>query len=338
MNVATLKSILFLVALALFGGLVYYAYDFKREQKALGSKRPYWDEAYATSVLDNVARPETPKARIVDYKAVVSPAFLTLDWTGSPPSKVVEVAPTTTGPVEKPKVVVKDLLSIQMVRVSNSDPGESSAIVVWKAPALKNANRTLKIGRVLPSPFDSAVVKDIRPEGIEFVFTRDGQDNELVKVPSGADGLIVTVDGMDKIIRPVPRRTIQPLVATGNIWPDKTRLLAPDMFEVGSAELDEFGRDYARILTEDVRLETNLDKNGKRSGLKIVEVKAGSLASSHGARTGDVIISINGESVSSEQQAISFVRRNSENTTTWQVVVENLGQQRTVTYNTPQPR
>ena len=69
------------------------------------------------------------------------------------------------------------------------------------------------------SPFDSAVVKDIRSDGVEFAFTRDNQENEFVKVPHGAEGLIVSVDGMDQVIRPVPRRTIQPLVASASDSP-----------------------------------------------------------------------------------------------------------------------
>ena len=79
-------------------------------------------------------------------------------------------------------------------------------------------------------------------------------------------------------------------------------------------------------------------RDGKRAGLRVAEVKPGSIAAQHGAQSGDVIISINGHPVSSEQEAIKFVKNNSETTTVWQVVVENLGRQRTVTYNSPKKK
>ena len=336
MNVATLKSLLFLVSLGLFGGLAYYAWQYKQAQ--LTPQVKYWDKDLAKSVLDNVTRPEAPKARVVNYQQVVTPALIQFDWTGAPPKKQAEVIATETGPTERPKVVVADLLAILMSSVDTGDPGGSLAIVTWKAADLKaneKLDNELRIGRVLPAPYDSAVVKDIRVDGVEFAFTRDGQENELVKVARGADGLIVTVDGLDNVKKPVPRKVIQTGAPVASAWPDSTRRLAPDMYEIGKNDLKQFGDDYSRILTEDVRFETHYNDRGERSGLKITEVKSGSLAAQHGASSGDVVISINGEPVTSEQQALGFIKRNAETTTVWQVVVENLGRQRTVTYNTP---
>jgi len=45
-----------------------------------------------------------------------------------------------------------------------------------------------------------------------------------------------------------------------------------------------------------------------------------------------VIKSINGQPVNSVQEAISFVKVNKDKYSTWEVVVENKGKQRTVTY------
>ena len=49
-------------------------------------------------------------------------------------------------------------------------------------------------------------------------------------------------------------------------------------------------------------------------------------------KEGDVIKSINGQPVNSVQEAISFVKVNKDKYSTWEVVVENKGKQRTVTY------
>ncbi len=336
MNVATLKTLLFLAALSLFGGIGYIAYQHRAKTKN-ETAWSYWDKEYARDVLNAVVRPEAPKARIVGYDAVVKPVLMAFDWTGAPPRKVEDKPLVAEGPVEKPRVVVKDLLTVLATQVDTGNPGGSAAFVAWKNPQFQKSHGTLRIGMTLPAPHDGAVVKDIRDGGVEFAFTRDDQDPELVKVPTaGGSGLLVTVDA-DGVRRPKPRSVISTRPPADTAWPDTTRRLAPDIYEIGSTELKAFGDDYARILTEDVRTET-FYRDGKRAGLRVAEVKPGSIAAQHGAQSGDVIISINGHPVSSEQEAIKFVKNNSETTTVWQVVVENLGRQRTVTYNSPKKK
>lgn len=328
MNVSTIKTVLFLVSLGLFGGLGYFAYQTKTQPRWA-----YWNRDEAKTVLDTVIRPETPEARIVNYDGVVKPVLMLFDWTGAPPKKVEDVPVVESGPVETPKTVVAELITVLATQVDTGDPGGSRAFVAWKKAEHKDRKIDLQIGQVMPAPYDSAVVKDIRSDGVEFAFTRDDQENELVTVPRNADVMVI-VDGEGNVRHPVARRVFPTAATVGNAWPDSTRRTAVDMYEVGRNELRQFGNDYARILTEDVRTESYF-KDGRRAGLKITEVKAGSLAAQHGAQSGDVIISINGHPVSSEQEAIKFVKNNSETTTVWQVVVENLGRQRTVTYNTP---
>lgn len=331
MNVSTIKTVLFLVSLGLFGGLGYFAYQQKTQPRW-----SYWNKEQAKAVLDTVTRPETPDARIVNYDGVVKPVLMLFDWTGAPPKKVQDAAPVEEGPVEKPKTVVAELITVLATQVDTGDPGGSRAFVFWKKAEHKDQKIDLSIGRVMPAPYDSAVVKDIRNDGVEFAFTRDDQENELVQVPRAADRMVI-VDGLENLRQPLARRVFPTAAPDTNAWPDTTRRLAVDIYEIGSAELTAFGNDYPRILTEDVRTESFF-KDGRRAGLKITEVKAGSLAAQHGAQAGDVIISINGHAVSSEQDAIKFVKNNAGTTTVWQVVIENLGRQRTVTYNTPKKK
>jgi S1-C subfamily serine protease len=59
------------------------------------------------------------------------------------------------------------------------------------------------------------------------------------------------------------------------------------------------------------------------------------MAERHGAQAGDVIKSINGHTVNSTQEAITYVKTNSNKYTTWEVVIENKGKTRTVTYQSP---
>ena len=75
---------------------------------------------------------------------------------------------------------------------------------------------------------------------------------------------------------------------------------------------------------------------GKYAGVELTEVQPGSLAAAHGAETGDVIKSINGHPVTSVQEAVSYVKNNSETTSVWEVVVVNQGKERTVIYESPE--
>jgi hypothetical protein len=329
MNVSTIKTLLFLISLGLFGGLGYFAYQHRQLERWV-----YWDRDQAKTVLDTVVRPETPEARIVNYKEVVTPVLITFDWTGAPPKKVADAPVEEVGPIEKPKTVVAEILTVLQTQVDTGDPGGSHALVFWKKPELKDRNPFLRIGHVLPAPYDSAVVKDIRVDGVvEFAFTRDDQENEIVTMPRNPD-LIVFVDDEGKVRQPPPRRVFPTATPAAFAGPERTRRSAVDMYDMGREDLKMFADDYPRILTEDVSLETHY-KDGVRSGLKIKSVKAGSLAAQHGAVAGDVIISINGHAVTSDQEAIKYVKNNSNTTSVWQVVIESLGRQRTVTYNSP---
>ena len=76
-------------------------------------------------------------------------------------------------------------------------------------------------------------------------------------------------------------------------------------------------------------------KDGKRAGVEITEVREGSIAGRHGAQSGDVVISINGTPVGSQQEAIGFAKANSERYSVWTVEVLRLGRVETLVYHSP---
>jgi S1-C subfamily serine protease len=57
-----------------------------------------------------------------------------------------------------------------------------------------------------------------------------------------------------------------------------------------------------------------------------------SIAERHGAKEGDVVKSINGHPVNTTNEAITFVKTNKDKYSSWEVVIENKGKTRTVTY------
>ena len=67
----------------------------------------------------------------------------------------------------------------------------------------------------------------------------------------------------------------------------------------------------------------------------MLDVKPGSVASSHGLSNGDVVKSINGHPVTSKQEAITFVKNNKDVYDKWEVVVESKGRLKTLVYYSP---
>ena len=133
------------------------------------------------------------------------------------------------------------------------------------------------------------------------------------------------------MIRP-KRSRIPTAVVRRTENPTETQLLANNNYRLGTDDVDYFNQNYADILTNDVRTSTYYDENGKRAGIEITQVKNGSIAARHGAQDGDVIISINGHKVSSQQEAIQFVKKNQDKYSVWEVVVMRLGKQETLVY------
>ena len=121
--------------------------------------------------------------------------------------------------------------------------------------------------------------------------------------------------------------------APDTLRPGKTAEISTNRFRLGGDDVKEFGNRYQEILGREVETGRHQDpRTGKYDGIEIKGVQAGSIAERHGAQVGDVVKSINGHSVNSTQDAIHFVQVNQNQYTTWEVVIENHGKTRTVTY------
>tara|TARA_R110002072_G_scaffold36261_33_gene106870 strand:- start:348 stop:1349 length:1002 start_codon:yes stop_codon:yes gene_type:complete len=295
------------------------------------------DVPVAELVLNQPNDAKGPEGKRSDYQKEVVPIWHTLNWTGYVPP-VKEKPPE--GP--KPTVVrkgVKDLLAIVFIQVDTDDPGGSVIRVRYQGDLAKEGDGQLVVGDTLPGRFSYAAVHRINPESVEFAFTieegkEEARENEVVDAfnDSSRYQIVSVVDG--QVVRPprkgLPQRADKPKAKT------ETREITPNLWQLGSEDVKSFGDDYQRILTQDVKTRTHYDANGKRAGIEITEVKSGSIAQRHGAKEGDIIISINGHGVSSEQEAIKYVKNNSDTTSVWEVVVENMGRRSTRVYRSPE--
>lgn len=322
MNVATIKFVSWTLSLASFAAGGKYVYDWKESQPEI--ENPV-NTDYVKGVLNEDL--EVPKAtrEIVAYDNLKR-SFIHMNWTGEPPPP--PPPPPDNGKPTKPKVVpMKDILAIHSIMCVVENPGESMVYVTYKK-GKKEA--TLYVADFLDKPYDDTLVKGIYPDRIEFAFTNEDREPESLYTYGDGTSLITTVaaggaaaPGSD----PLPKAGKQEVVR-----PVETQTLAPGIFQLGTEDLDTFSSDYQRILTEDVTTDT-FWKDGKRAGIEIKSVREGSIATRHGAREGDVIISINGRKVTSESEAISYVKENSDRFDVWEVRVLRFGQEETIIYH-----
>lgn len=345
MSLSTIKALLWLITLGVFGSLGYTLYDWRENQTALLRSRA--PEEKQREVLENVEQPEPPKQEIHSYKGSIEPNFFQLNWTGKeappppPPRKEETVAQV------KPKATpVDQLLKVLYVQVDTSQPEYSKANVRYTDGALARLEPEPAFifpGDALPEPHELWVVHAIDVEGVTFRrLLGDGEvdpetEDQLAQPSNAFDRSLIFDANTDGVIT---RRTENfPALAQDQYYtgrrPPNTVEVRPNVFEVGREDMDTINENYLDILSTEVRTRTYRESGGGSGGIQILEVVPGSLAAQHGAKTGDVIKSINGTPVNSTQEAISYVKNNKDNYSTWTVVVWNSGKERTVTYNVP---
>ncbi|MEM9382750.1 MAG: PDZ domain-containing protein [Planctomycetota bacterium] len=331
MNIGSLKTISYLTSLGLLGGIGYVAYDYYEN----GRDQRYFDLERAGILLNGVQPPEPPRRAELQYTADITPAIVDFDWTGKPP-KIEKVATENDAvDLEPVQVAVSEILEVIGIIAEPENPGDSHCIVRFKDPAADPQDMFLDVGDTLPSPNESVGVLRIMETGVEFSFAQSDRESEVVPFSEQVEtDLIVSVDESELARRPslVGRAAGAGLGST--TAPSQTEL-RNGQYYIGSEDAALFQDNFGDILSRDVKTETYYDENGKRAGLKLTEVREGSIAARHGAQAGDVIVSINGSPVNSEQEAIQFVKGNSDKYDVWQVQIMNMGRTRTETYHSP---
>jgi hypothetical protein len=326
MNVPTIKLACWLTALASAGGLARYAQVWFQE---LPEKQEPVDTVHVSDVLNEDLELKAEVKELPPYNTEFRKTFLDMDWTGRPPKKPIErvEAEIDPGPRYEP---IENVISVVFTSVSrmggSDDPGGSYCYATYKK---ERKEAVLRVGDQLMPPYDYAVVHGIKERVIVFAFTDPDRPNEEL-YPSGLiPNLVIAVGPGGPLM---PKGEPLPKADADDGKRAKTELLARNNYLLGTEYLDTFGADYQRILTEDVNTDTYW-KDGKRAGIEIKSVRDGSIASRHGAMAGDVLISINGHKVTSESEAISFVKSNSDKYTAWEVVVLRFGNEETIVYH-----
>ena len=328
MNVATIKTLAYLSSFACLSAMAYSGYDYYENDRGVS----HFDSQRAGMVLNGVTPPKAPKRVALDYKRDISPAVVAFDWTGEPPAVVEDVV--KSGAVEEaaPVIPVESIVEVIMVLAEPRNPADSVCSLRFSDSAVVPQEQLFSVGSPLPAPHAHVAVLNILPDGVEFSFADEERPTEVVALSlrSQAEGLIRTLGPGDVIAR----RT---LIGSGSRsgGQDAAALLTErrnGQFYIGSDDAKQFADDYQQLLSRDVKTKTRF-VDGKRSGVELTEVREGSIAARHGAQSGDVVISINGNAVNSQQEAIAFAKNNSERYNVWEVEVLRLGRIETIIYH-----
>jgi hypothetical protein len=335
MMLSQLKLVSWVLAVVLGIGLVAYVVQGYREIES----DVVFDKDGVQKLLESVKEPPPPRDEIVNYESVRS-NWQKLDWTGKPPVKPPDEPTPGALPPKPPAKPVAELLRVIYIQVDKDDAKASVCMVTYKDPALVKPQRKtqdvkLAVGEKLPEPYQHVYVDSIVEEHVVFAFDDTAREHEPVEPPRyDGPGIVKVGEGQVVAAKKSGRISVNPNPKP--FRPDRIVQFAPNMFQIGVLDQEEIQKNFTRMLSDDLRHGQHRDPStGRYDGIEIKEVKAGSMASKLGAQAGDVVKSVNGQPVNSVQEAINYAKTHDEQYDTWEVVIENLGKTRTVTYKEP---
>ncbi|MFT5052827.1 MAG: type II secretory pathway component PulC [Chlamydiales bacterium] len=335
MNVTTIKAVCWSTSVAATLYLSYHVWDFYEH---LDQSTATVDPVAVKTLLDENLDLTIQVAERTDY-GDIKRTYVDMNWTGQKavvPTRVVEKGPVEpAGPVYVP---VASLLSILMIQVDLGDSADSCILVRYLGNGITAEQGTLSEGETLPAPHDGITLKKIDVDGVVFSFANEARGDETLSPAAGGgdEALIVRV-GPGGERHPVTGGFSIPVAKNQVAFrPEETTLVGTNKYRIGTKDAEYLGQNFAQVLTHEVGTRVHYDeRTGKRNGVEVTRVQPGSVAERHGAQAGDIIKSINGHPVTSKQEAVKFVKNNQDRYSVWEVVVENLGRERTVVYESP---
>lgn len=340
MNTAQAKLFAWSSAGVLGAALSFYMVNFARNQD---ETRQTVTLQQMKKVLEGVKESAgTEETGPIAYDEIKR-TWINLNWSGREKDKVT-VAPEQAPAQEPSKMEVAKLLKVLAVSWVPSKPEESSCYVKYSqearvsSPAVKSGVAMKRIGDKLDEPHGTVRIHQITADGVEFAFADAARAHETLTVQEYdlMPHIVRVGDGQDP---QMPEEREFPRAQTYGQHPQRTIRIGPNQIKVGTEDAQYISENYDRIFANELRIEPHRDpRTGKRDGIELVDVKPDSIAAAHGAKSGDVIKAINGHPVKSQQEAIQFVKTNANLYDKWEILIENMGQERTVTIYPPPPK
>jgi hypothetical protein len=341
MNLSLIQNVAWLGSAALAGYLGWYLFDFKQHQIERLAPQP---NAIFSGPLNDVVRPEPIDTADFDFP-VVERLYHQMNWTGKPKPKPVDVVAEEVDDSEEPLVKVASLLDVLFIRAASFDPAQSLALVSYtdsnlRRTAGEDGLEQLNIGDHLPTPHQSIFVQKILGKGVLFGFeVAEGDEErepELLSTPQLESGIEIVKVGPGGVLAPKVESLFGPALDGPIYNPLETVQIGANRFRVGKEDAKQFEDNFASIIAMTDHRQHHDPDTRQPDGIEITKVPAGSMAAKHGAKEGDIIKSVNGHPVTTTQEAIKYAQNNAEKYTTWEIVVENQGVERTVYYEVPE--
>lgn len=289
-------------------------------------------------VLDAVKDEVVESTTLVAYDDIKA-SLTQLNWTGKEPPKEVIAEGPAEEEIPASARPVKDLVAIIMLAVDGDDPDRSLCVLGYKP----DSGVTLAVmfegiarpGDALKAPLDHIIVEAVGFESVTFRFKDEAREHEVLTHEASELGDIFTFVSGDF---EMPERDVGQWMTKRQIAPppEESYEIRPGHYRLGTTDVADINDNYTEILSRDIEHTRHRDTNGRYDGIQITRVAAGSQAAKHGLTDGDIVKSINGHPVASVQEVIQFVKNNQELYNEWEVVIENRGRERTVTYSSPE--
>ena len=325
------------IGLGLFAYVAWFVVSLKREQMVTQEEM--------RGILENVTDIVQKADDIVAYPKVEA-SLISFDWSGRP-KELAQAAQTEVEAPAPSAIPVAQLVKVMFLSFDSAAPEDGLCILRYtpeaqvRTPPPNQGQQGAQpgwrkhAGDALEAPLDHIRIEAIRPEGVEFSFSDTSRAHEVV-APGDYDLLhIVKRASEDEIVE--PESNVTNLVRkTFDRRPERTFMVDVNTFQIGVLDSQELGQNYAEVLADQPHADHRDPRTGRRDGIQLLEVKENSVAASYGLSTGDIVKSINGHTVTSKQEAITFVKNNKDVYDKWEVVVESKGLEKTLVYYSPQ--
>jgi hypothetical protein len=340
MNTSQLKLLTWTATGVLGAALAGYVAWFASRLAAIQTSVP---ETRLREVLEGVVAVEEESDAVLPY-ATVAASIIDLNWTGKPePVRVVQESEAPV--VEAPRDGVAELVTLMLVSFDAEEPAQGRCVLKYtpkaRVTSAPPAGATGVVGWVkgvgdrLEAPLSHIRIEAVHPDGVLFAFDDEERAHEKVRPREIQLKGITRLEDESQLVQRRNDLSIQRRGLDGPA-PARTELVGEGIYRIGYEDAQQFEANYADILAREVSWQPHRDARGRPDGIQVTQVQSGSMASSHGVATGDVIKSINGHPVTSPQEAIAFVKNHKDEYTKWEVEVESKGRLKTLVYYSPQ--
>jgi hypothetical protein len=314
------RLVLSVVGIAALGGFGWTFYDFIQHKGEYNT--PLTSEDVRRWRDEIPPAPTSFKQHLPDWKAAFGNVHELAVY--GPLPEVVSDGSTAPPPPPPPRFAETDV-TVAMIIASAVNPGAYLIPAGAKTDGGLPPGDFYSVGDKIRIPAKQNAelqVTSIGDQEVGFA-TLDGEFEFTVQLASDE------VDASGVLFNSAPEGSVEDVVA-----PTETRMVASDEFEIGSEDLEELQAMNDDEIYSAVRTQPARDALQNVRGLRITEIRDGTLFDRVGLKKDDIVLSVNGIPAKDRADLLTKLR-DSEASSTVTVDIERRGGRRTLTYRVP---